>query len=99
MNHSRARREGGCLAGNAIVEARADVDQHIAVLDGAIDVHPAVHARHADAQRMVFGKRAYPVQRRHYRNACPLGERTQLGDGAGDDHAVTGKNEWLASVR
>ena len=46
----RVRRERRRLARHAIVEPAADVEQHVAPLDRAIDVHPAVHARHAEAE-------------------------------------------------
>ena len=93
MNHSRSRGERRRLSCHAIVEAPADVDQHVALLDRAIDVHPAVHSRHADAERMILGECADAMQGGHHRNSGPLGEHAQLGDGAGDDHAMAGENE------
>ena len=40
------------VAGHAVVEARADGDQEIAILDGVVRERRAVHAEHAHGQRM-----------------------------------------------
>ena len=42
-------RELAQLAGHAVVEAHADADQHVALVDGAVGMDPAVHAQEADS--------------------------------------------------
>ena len=68
MDDARPRRERGGLAGDAIVEAPADVEQHVALLDGAVHVDPAVHAGHAERERMILGEGAEAVQRGDHRH-------------------------------
>ena len=46
----------------------------VGLLDGAVDVHLAVHARHAQVQRVRLGERADAEQRGDHRDAGPLGE-------------------------
>ena len=60
MDDLGVRRERRRLAGHAIVEATADIEQHVAALNRAVHVHPAVHARHAEGQRMVLRECAHP---------------------------------------
>src|SRR5579871_5716717 len=98
VDDSGVRREGGCLAGHAVVEAPADVEEHVALLDGAIDVDPAVHAGHADRERMVFGESADAVQGGDNRDAGPLGQQAQLFHRAGLNDAVAGQDERLLGL-
>src|ERR1700693_61417 len=99
MNHLRAGREGGRLPRDTIVEASADAEEHVALLNRAVDVNPAVHPRHPDAERMIFGKDADALQRRYHGNASAFGERAQLIRGAGNDDAMARQNEGLARAR
>ena len=55
-------------AGDAVVKAHAHGDQHVAALDGAVGIGFAVHAAHAQAQRVAFGDVAGAQQRRHHRD-------------------------------
>ena len=73
------RRELLHLAGDAVVEARADGEEEVAVLDGVVGVRRAVHAEHV--QRELVGRvdRADAHERRHDRDAEALGEGAQLG--------------------
>ena len=78
VNDLRVRRERRDLAGDAIVEARSQGDQQIGLLhrrDGGV---VAVHARHAEAQRVLVGDAAASHQRRDDRNAGHFGEFAQL---------------------
>ncbi len=95
VNHLGVRREGAGLAGHAVVEAPADVEQHVALLDGAVDMHPAVHARHPDAERMVLGERADAVQRGDHRDAHALGHRAQLVRRARHRHTIARDDQRL----
>ncbi len=70
------------LAGDAVVEARAERDEQIGLLHRGDRGVVAVHARHAEAQLVVVGERAACHQRRHHREAGELGELTQRLRGA-----------------
>ena len=49
------------IAGDAVVEARADRDQEVAVLDRVVGVRGAVHAEHAQRQRSVVSTAPMPI--------------------------------------
>ncbi len=55
---------GAQVAGDAIVEAHADGDQQIGFLDGVIDPSFAVHAHHAEIER-IGGREAADAEQRH----------------------------------
>jgi predicted RNA-binding protein with PUA domain len=57
------RRELGELAGDAVVEARADIDQHVAVIHREVGFVGAVHAQHAEELLVRRRERAEPHQR------------------------------------
>ena len=92
----RERRE---VAGDAIVEAEPHADDEVGLLDGAVDVHLAVHAGHAEVERMRLGKRADPEQRRDDGNAGSLGQRAQLIVGVAENDAVPGHDERPLGAR
>jgi hypothetical protein len=84
----RLRSEGGGIAGDAVIEAEPDAEDDVGVLDGAVDVHLPVHARHAEVQRMRFGDGADAEQGGDDRDAGLLGEGPHLGVGVPEDDAV-----------
>ena len=98
VDDASARRELLDLAGDAIVEARADGDQQVAVLDRVVRERRAVHAEHA--QRQVAGgvHRADAHQRRHHRNLETLGEFAQLGRRVAVDHPAADVEQWPLGV-
>ena len=59
-----ARREGIDPAGDAVIEARADADHHVAIVHGVVGLVGAMHAEHAEP--LLVGGRisAEPHQRR-----------------------------------
>ena len=65
----------------------------IGLLDGAVDVHLAVHARHAEVQRVGLGERADAEQRGDDRHAGALGQRAELVVGVAQDDAVARHDE------
>jgi len=69
-----------------VVEARADGEQEIAVLDGVVREGGAVHAEHAQRQLVRRVDRADAHQRGDDRDPEPLGERAQLGRRVAVDH-------------
>ncbi len=52
------------VAGDAVIEAHADGDQQIGFLNGVIDPSFAVHAHHAEIQR-IAGREAADAEQRH----------------------------------
>ncbi len=65
VDHLGLLREGVDLAGDAVVEAGAERDQQIALLHRRDRRCVAVHARHAQTERVVVGERAASHQRGH----------------------------------
>ena len=64
-------------AGDPVVEAGAERDQQVAALERGDGRGVAVHARHAEAQRMLVGERAAGHQRGDDVDVGQLGELTQ----------------------
>ena len=62
------------LAGDAVVEADAEGQQQVGLVDGVVGVDGAVHAEHVQAQVVVAGEAAQAVQRQGDRDAGLLGE-------------------------
>ena len=58
------RREGVEPAGDAVVEARADADHHVAIVHRQVGLVGAVHAEHAEPLRIGGGIGAEPHQGR-----------------------------------
>ena len=84
------RAELADVAGHAVVEARTDGDQHVAIVHGHVGLVGAVHAEHADEQRIVGRKGAEPHERVRARiaeQAHQFGERLR---GVVDDDAAAG---------
>ena len=68
----RARRERVEPAGDAVVEARADADHHVAIVHRHVGFVGAVHAEHAEPLRIGGREGAEPHQRRGDREAGQL---------------------------
>ncbi|SVK54628.1 Uncharacterised protein [Acinetobacter baumannii] len=69
VDHFGVRREGIQLAGHAVIETRADGDQQIALLYRQVSGLGAVHAQHAEVQRILRIRRAQPLQGGDVRHA------------------------------
>ena len=69
------RREGLELAGDAVVEARADGDEQVALVHRVVGRDGAVHAEHAHGELVRLGEGAQAHERRGHRQAAQLGER------------------------
>ncbi len=63
------------LAGDAVVEADAEGQQQVGVVDGVVGVDGAVHAEHVQAEEVLAGEAAQAEQRQGHRDAGALGER------------------------
>ena len=97
----RARREGVDAAGDAVVEARADADHHVAIVHRHVGFQRAVHAEHAHPLRVGGGISAEPHQRRGDRIAGELDQFAQQVARrlAGIDHAAAGVEQRPLGVR
>ena len=98
MNLLRLGGVGGEGAGDAIVEAHAAGDQQVGFLNGVVDPRLAVHAHHAQVERMRGGKCAQAEQREANGNLRALGQRAHLLHGAGFDDAVAGEDHGALGV-
>ena len=70
------------LAGHAVVEADAEGQQQVGVVDGVVGVDGAVHAEHLQAEEMLAGEAAQAEQRQGDGNAGAFGERLEVRRGA-----------------
>jgi hypothetical protein len=88
VDDRRARREAVELAGDAVVEARAEAMSRSlfcrAVTAATVPCMPG----HAEVLRVAVGERAAGHERRDDRDAGQLGEHAQLGGGARLEHAA-----------
>ena len=66
------------IAGDAVVEAHAQREQQVGFLNGVIDPGFAVHAHHAQVQRMRSRKRSQAQQRQGHGNAGLLRQSREL---------------------
>ena len=89
------RRVAGEVAGNAVVETHAEGEQEIGLLDGGVDPRLAVHAHHAELQRVRGGDRAEAEERRGDRDLLRLCEGEDFAFGARLDDAVAGEDDGL----
>ena len=76
------------LAGDPVVEAGAERDQQVGLLQRVHRGDRAVHAGHAQVLRVRVGERAARHQRGDDRDAGQLGELAQPLGGAGLEHAA-----------
>ena len=66
------------VAGHAVVEAHAEGQQQVGFLDGVVHPGFAVHAHHAQVERVAGGQAAEAQQGHRHRRIGPLGEFAQL---------------------
>ena len=79
VDDGRPRREGRELPGDAVVEPRADRDEHVARVQGEVRPLRAVHPGPAEVELVRLGERALAHQRRHDRERPGLREPQELG--------------------
>ena len=94
-----SRRERVDLAGDAIVEAGAERDQQIALLHRRDRRRVAVHAGHAETERVVVGERAAGHQRGDDVAVDQLGELAQRLCGACLEDATAGVDDRALRLR
>ena len=85
----RVRRERVEPAGDAVVEARADADHHVAIVHRPVGFVGAVHAEHAEPLRIGGRKGAEAHQRRGDREAGELDQLAQQLAGASGPELMT----------
>ena len=93
VNLLRVARVGLEVAGDAVVEPHAERDQQVGLLNRVVDPRLAVHAHHAEVERMRRRHAADAEQRHRDRNLRALGEREDLALGARQHDAVAGENQ------
>ena len=93
------RREGGHVAGNAVVETHAQGDQQIRGLDRLVRVLPAVHPDEAERERIGLVHGAHAQERVDHGDLGLLGEFLQFLGGIGDQDAVAGENDGPLGAR
>ncbi len=91
----RVRGVVGEVAGDAVVEAHAEGEQQVGLLDGVVDPRFAVHAHHAERERVMRGHAAEAEKRAGDGDLLAFGEGENLGFGAGVRDAVAGEDEGL----
>ena len=99
VNHLGVGGERVQLAGHPVVEAGAERDQQVALLQRADGRDGAVHARHAEVLRVAVGERAARHQRGDDRDAGQLGQLQQFGGRLAADHAAADVQHRLAGRR
>ncbi len=95
MHDLRLGGEVGHLAGDAVVEPRAERDDEVALLQTEHRGHGAVHAGHAEVLRVRVGKRAARHQSGHDGRTGLLGELQQLLLGSAADHSAADVQDRL----
>ena len=86
------------LADDAVVETRADIEQQVALDHRLVGVGGAVHAEHAERERVSLGENALAEQRGGDRCLESLCEISQLLVGAGNHATLAGKNHWALGL-
>ena len=94
----RVHRERRRVAGDAVVEARTERHEQVRLLHRGDRGVVAVHARHAEAERVLVRQRAPAHQRRDDRDAGELGELAQLLRRARVEDAAAGVDDGLPRV-
>ena len=93
MDFLRALRVGFQIARDAIVESHAEGEQQVGLLNRRVDPRLAVHAHHAEAQRVRRREAADSEQRLRRRDIGFLRERPDDVHGAGQDDAVAREDQ------
>ena len=86
------------LAGDPVVEAAAEGDEQVALLHRGDRRVVAVHARHAEAQRVVVGEGAPGHERGDDVDVAQLGQLAQRLGGPGLEDAAAGVDDGLAGL-
>ncbi len=85
------------VAGDAVVEAHAEGEQQVGLLDRVVDPRLAVHAHHADVERVAGREAAEAEQRHRHRRVDQLGELPHFLHRPALQDALPGEDDRLAS--
>ena len=93
------------VSGDAVVEAHAEGEEEVGLLDGGVHVRLAVHPHHAEAERVAARKAAEAEERQRHGRAGLLGEgledlrRPRLDDAvAREDEGALGGGDQLGGL-
>ena len=89
----RVRGELAHLAGHAVVEARADREQHVAFVESLVGGDQAVHADHVQRERVALREHAEAHERRRHRDVRLVRELGELLHRVGAADAAAGVDE------
>ena len=81
------------FADDAVVEAGADVEDEVGFADGFVGVGGAVHAEHAEGERVGFGEDAFAEEGGGNGAAEGFGEHEKFFVGAGDHGTLAGEDD------
>src|SRR5687767_10873568 len=98
MDEFGTLRKAGQVAGHPVIEAKAQTDDEIGLLDRAIDVDLAMHPGHAEVERVRLGEPADAQQRGDHRDSGTLGQYPELRVRAREHDAMPGHDEWTLRV-
>ena len=82
--------EGRHFPGDPVVEADAEGEEEIGLVDGVVGVDAAVHAEHVERERVVGRIGPEPHEGHRHRDPGASGELAELLGGTGGDHAAAG---------
>ena len=86
------------VAGDAVVEAHAKGQQQVGFLDGVVGPRFAVHAHHAQGERVAGGEAAQAEQGHRHGGLGLFGKVAQLGHGVAHQHAAPGQDHRAFGV-
>src|SRR5712692_6570138 len=84
---------GAKVAGDAVVKTHADGNEEVGLLNGVVNPGFAVHAHHAEVQRIIGGEAANAEERHGDRIIAGPDELLEGAHRAGNHDAMAGKND------
>jgi len=81
------------LAGDAVIEAHADGDEEVGLLDGIVGVGGAMHAHHLESEGVGLGKGPQSHQGGGDRRLDVAGQKGQFAGGAAGDDSAAGEDD------
>ncbi len=98
VDELRPVREFRDLAGHPIVEAHAQGQKQVGVIDRVIGVNAAVHAQHVQGQGVIAGESAQAHDRGGHGNAGLADQFEEFLAGVGRDYAASGINDRALGI-
>src|SRR5262249_214615 len=85
------------LAGDTVVEADAEGQEQVGLVDGVVGVHGAVHSEHLQAQEVIAGKATQAMDGEGDRDSGLFGKSAQPGRSSGGDDAAASVDDRPAA--